>query len=70
MVRFFLGDATLENTEFISRHCLHTLWIQKLVCSMKSNRDEVGRRGSRGRRGERETGWGCGEPERARAFYQ
>lgn len=73
MVKFSLEDATLENveSEFISCHCLHTLWIKKLVCSMNSNRDEVekkGKQGGGGRRGERERemGWGCGEPERER----
>lgn len=53
MVKFCLEDATSENveSEFISCRCLHTLWIKKLVCSMKSNRDEVEKEGKWGEEG-------------------
>lgn len=67
MVKFCLEDATLENleSEFISCHCLHTVWIKKLVCSMKSNRDEVEKEGKWGEKG-RERGRQGGSVESQR----
>lgn len=46
--------------ESISRHCPHPVWIKKLVCRMKLNRNEVEReeRELREREREREKGDG------------